>query len=83
MKLYAVCVKAALVLNGNQLPARKVPVSKLAHIPIYQRNEFEYAPAVFTNKRKAKAYRDKLENLYPRNPYEVVDFDSGLIELDV
>lgn len=83
MKLYAVCVKAGLILNGNPLPARKVPVSKIAHIPIMRRHEFEYAPAVFISKRKAETYRDKLQELYPRNPYEVVDFDSGFIELEV
>ena len=84
MKLYAVCVKAKLEIDGRMYQARMTPVSKVAHLPVGRRGEFNYIPAVFTNRAKAEKWLDKVQGMNRNNlQYEIIDFDSGLIELEV
>lgn len=85
MKLYAVCVKAAMKIDGVTYPERMCPVSKVAHLPLNQRGQFKYMPAVFTNKAKAEKWLDRLVGLGGkwRDRYVIIDFDSGFIELEV
>lgn len=78
MKLYAVCVKAKLKIDGQEYLERWCPISKVARIPANRRGQFGYAPAVFTNKKKAEKYQKQMNAVRIRDmQYVIIDFDSG------
>ncbi len=88
MKLYAVCVKANMNINGIVYPERWNPVSKLvAGNPAEQedRGPFKYAPAIFTSARAASKLCNTLIKkaaalgVEHRLRYAVIPFDSGEI----
>lgn len=84
MKLYAVCVRAGLEINNRMYAARMTPVSKVAHLPAARRHAFGYVPAVFISKTKANKWLARLEPMNRHNlRYEVIEFDSDLIEPEV
>lgn len=80
MKLYAVTVKAGLLIDG--VPYKKlrhVPISKAAGVALVDRAEIPYAPAVFTNKTNAQKLIAKLRQRFGHE-YEITSFDSGWVD---
>lgn len=78
MKLYAVCVKAKMKIDGVEYLERWCPISKLVGAPANRRGPFRYAPAVFTNKKKAEKYNKMMnQNAFRNMEYIIIDFDSG------
>lgn len=77
MKLYAVTIKAGLIIAG--VPYKKlrpVPISRAAALPPLARDGIAYAPAVYTSKTNAHKLIAKLPVDVRRN-YEIIEFDSG------
>lgn len=81
MKLYAVCVMARPEIDGKMYAKRWMPISKVAHLPQNQREGFQYAPAVYTNKKSADKMLKIMTNKYPNKLYVRVDFDSNEVEV--
>ena len=81
MKLYAVCVKAKMKVGEVEYLERWCPISKLVGAPANRRGPFRYAPAVFTNKKKADKYNKTMNQNSLRDglglQYVIIDFDSG------
>lgn len=80
MKLYAVTIKAGLIINGAAYAReRNVPISKFAYLAPAQQLTIGYSPAVFTSKTNAFKLIKKLP-LHLRDQYEIVKFDSGWVD---
>lgn len=78
MKLYAVTLKAGLLIHGipyRQL--RDVPISKFAYMNPVDRARLEYAPAVFTSIANAQKLIKKCPD---GHNYKIVEFDSGWVD---
>ena len=76
MKLYAVTLKAKLIIQGREYAERDQPISKYAHMPAAQRAVRGYVPAVYTSKTNAQKLIAKLPAQF-RGDYKIINFDSG------
>lgn len=81
MKLYAVCVKGKPVIAKRMYTERWMPISKIAHLPVGERDNFAYAPAVYTNRKEAEKMAKIVTAKYPGNVYVIVHFDSNAVEI--
>lgn len=80
MKLYAVTIKAGLLINGVPYKQeREVPISKYVYLRPAERLAHAYAPAVYTSKANALKLIAKLP-MAVRDNYQITEFDSGWVD---